>query len=85
MGSWQDAETPDISPVPEADKKNEDTEDGMDNGEQKKTFARRYMPSTDLMAKRRWTALKSAFELYVQPVVYFASSLEAQCFQYKHM
>ena len=50
----------------------------VDHGEGKKTFARRYMPATDLLAKRRWCALKNAFELHIQPGVYFASSLEAR-------
>ena len=55
----------------------DEKEDMPDHGEGKKTFARRYMPATDLLAKRRWCALKNAFELHIQPGVYFASSLEA--------
>ena len=52
-------------------------EEEQDPPSGKATFARRYRPSTDLMASRRWSAIKEAFELLVQPKVYQPSSLEA--------
>ena len=56
----------------------EDAEDHPMEGGGKATFARRYKPGSDLLAARRWTAIKEAFELHVQPKVEQPSSLEAQ-------
>ena len=42
----------------------------------KATFARRYRPEKDAWASKRWDALKSNFEMIVQPRVKMAPSLE---------